>query len=423
MCLPIREGVIAQPMPLEIPESLRREWEVIHRGTAEVLPDEELLAKLIEAHEQGRPLRIKYGADPSAPDLHLGHMVPVGKLRQLQDLGHQIVFIIGDFTARIGDPSGQSVTRPQLSAEQVATNAATYLEQIYKVLDRDRTEVVYNSAWLGKLTGRDVIELAAKYTLARMLERDDFALRFQSERAIYIHELLYPLYQGYDSIVVRSDVEVGGTDQKFNFVVARELQRAYGQSPQIVLTTPLLVGLDGQKKMSKSLGNYIGITEPPRDMFGKTMSLADTVMLDYFALVLHYGDSRIAELRAGLADGRIHPREAKARLAREIVEMFHRAEAAQAAAEEFDRVFRERQAPAEVEAVTVRAEGTQMVITDLLVAAGLVDSRREAKRLVIAGAVDVDGLRCDHFQTTVERGEHLVKVGKHRFRKVLVSGD
>jgi len=410
-------------MPLDIPDSLQREWEIIHRGTAEVLPDEELLAKLVESRRTGRPLRVKYGADPSAPDLHLGHMVPIGKLRQLQDLGHQIVFIIGDFTAQIGDPSGQSATRPQLSPEQVAANAATYLEQIYRALDRDRTEVVYNSSWLGKLTGREVIELAAKYTLARMLERDDFALRFRSERAIYIHELLYPLYQGYDSIVVRADIEVGGTDQKFNLAVARELQRAYGQSPQIVLTTPLLVGLDGQKKMSKSLGNYIGITEPPREMFGKTMSLADTVMLDYFALVLHYDDGRIAELRAGLADGRLHPREAKARLAAEIVETFHSAGAAQAAAEEFDRVFRERQAPDDVKTVTVRAEGRLTVITDLLVAAGLAESRREAKRLVMAGAVDVDGLRCDQFQMTVERGEHLVKVGKHRFRKVLVAGD
>ena len=408
-------------MTLEIPKHLRREWEIIHRGTAEVLPDEELLAKLLESKEQGRPLRIKYGADPSAPDLHLGHMVPVGKLKQLQDLGHQIVFIIGDFTAQIGDPSGQSQTRPQLTREQVETNAATYLQQIYKVLDRDRTEVVYNSSWLSPLTARDVIELSAKYTVARMLERDDFQKRFTSERAIYIHELLYPLYQGFDSIVVRSDVEVGGTDQKFNFVVARELQRAYGQSPQIVLTTPLLVGLDGQKKMSKSLGNYIGITESPRDMFGKTMSLADAVMLDYFALVLHYDETQTKELRQGIAEGRLHPREVKARLAREIVETFHDVQAADAAAEEFDRVFRERQTPEDVETVAVHSQGGTMTILDLLVAANVVASRREAKRLVLAGGVDIDGLRCDHLQTTVEAGEHILKIGKHRFRKVLVS--
>jgi len=408
-------------MPLEIPEQLREEWELIHRGTAEVLPEEELLAKLIESHEKGRPLRVKYGADPSAPDLHLGHMVPIGKLRQIQDLGHQIVFIIGDFTAQIGDPSGQSLTRPQLSPEQVAANAKTYLDQIYKVLDRDRTEVVYNSSWLSQLTSRNVIELAAKYTVARMLERDDFQQRFRSERAIYIHELLYPLYQSYDSIVVRSDIEVGGTDQKFNFVVARELQRAYGQAPQIVLTTPLLVGLDGEKKMSKSLGNSIGITEAARDMFGKTMSLADSVMLDYFALVLHYDDQQLAALHQELADGRIHPREAKARLAREIVTMFHDAPSAEAAAAEFDRVFRERQAPEDIETVTVRIKGKMIAIMDLLVSAGLVESRREAKRLVLAGGVDIDGLRCDHFQTTVEPGEHILKVGKHRFRKVLVS--
>ncbi|MCX8035880.1 MAG: tyrosine--tRNA ligase [Candidatus Sumerlaeia bacterium] len=411
-------------MPLEIPQSLRREWAIIHRGTAEVLPEEELLAKLIVAREQGRPLRVKYGADPSAPDLHLGHMVPIGKLRELQDLGHQIVFIIGDFTAQIGDPSGQSATRPQLSPEQVAENAKTYLDQIYRVLDREKTEVVYNSAWLGKLTARDTIGLAAKYTVARMLERDDFHKRFAEERPIFIHELLYPLYQGYDSIVVRADIEAGGTDQKFNFVVARELQRAWGQEPQIVLTTPLLVGLDGVKKMSKSLGNYIGITEPPREMFGKTMSLADSVMLDYFALVLQYDEGQVAELRAALESGALHPREAKARLAREIVARFYDAAAADAAAAEFDRVFRERQAPEELPTMRLRSEtGAALPILDVLLAAGLAESRREAKRLIAAGGVDLDGLRCDHLRTTVEPGEHLLKVGKHRFCKVVVTTD
>ncbi len=411
-------------MPLEIPQSLRREWTIIHRGTAEVLPDEELLAKLIAARDQGRPLRVKYGADPSAPDLHLGHMVPIGKLRELQDLGHQIVFIIGDFTAQIGDPSGQSATRPQLSPEQVAENAKTYLDQIYRVLDREKTEVVYNSAWLSKLTARDTIELAAKYTVARMLERDDFHKRFVEERPIFIHELLYPLYQGYDSIVVRADIEVGGTDQKFNFVVARELQRAWGQEPQIVLTTPLLVGLDGVKKMSKSLGNYIGITEPPREMFGKTMSLADSVMLDYFALVLQYDEAQVAELRTALESGALHPRDAKARLAREIVARFYNAPAADAAAAEFDRVFRERQAPDEVPIAHLRSEtGAALPILDVLLAAGLAESRREAKRLIAAGGVDIDGLRCDHLRTTVEPGEHLLKVGKHRFCRVVVTAD
>ena len=410
-------------MALEIPDHLREEWEIIHRGTAEVLPQEELLAKLLESREQNRPLRIKYGADPSAPDLHLGHMVPIRKLKQFQDLGHQVVFIIGDFTAQIGDPSGQSQTRPQLSRQQVESNAATYLEQIYKILDRERTEVVYNSSWLAPLTARDVVELAAKYTVARMLERDDFQARFTGERAIYIHELLYPLYQGFDSIAIRSDIEIGGTDQKFNFMVARELQRAYGQSPQIVLTTPILVGLDGEKKMSKSFGNYIGITEPPREMFGKTMSLADEVMLDYYALVLDHDEAQIEQLRRALADGQVHPREVKARLGRGIVELFHDAHAANAAAEEFDRVFRERQAPEDVETIRVRSEQGMITITDLLLATGLAESRRQAKRLIQAGGVDLDGLQCDHLQLTVEPGEHLLKVGKHRFRKVVIAPD
>jgi len=409
-------------MTLRIPDSLKREWEIIHQGTAEVLPEEELLEKLIESHENNRPLRVKYGADPSAPDLHLGHMVPVRKLKQFQDLGHQVVFIIGDFTAQIGDPSGQSQTRPQLSREQVEQNAATYLDQIYKVLDPDRTEVVYNSSWLAPLTARDVIELAAKYTVARMLERDDFHARYSSGRPIYIHELLYPLYQGYDSIAVRADIEIGGTDQKFNFVVARELQRAYGQSPQIVLTMPILVGLDGEKKMSKSLGNYIGITEPPNEMFGKTMSLPDEVMLDYFALVLNYDDEQIAQLRSGLAEGRLHPRDLKAQLAREIVAMFHDEGVAGRAAEEFERVFRQRQAPRDVEEVELRAEAPGLALADLLVAAGLAPSKREAKRLVLGGGVDVDGRRCDDPKAPIGAGEHLVKVGKHRFRRVKVAG-
>lgn len=395
-------------MALEIPDHLRREWEIIHRGTAEVLPDEELLAKLVEAREKGRPLRVKYGADPSAPDLHLGHMVPIRKLRQFQELGHQVVFIIGDFTAQIGDPSGQSQTRPQLSREQVEANAKTYLDQIYRVLERERTEVVYNSSWLASLSAADVIRLAANYTVARMLERDDFQARYAGGRPIYIHELLYPLYQGYDSIVVRADIEVGGTDQKFNFMVARELQRAYGQSPQIVLTTPILVGLDGRKKMSKSLGNYIGITEPPREMFGKTMSLADEVMLDYFALVLNYEPEQIEQLKRGLAEGRTHPRDLKAHLAREIVALFHDREAAERSAQEFDRVFRDRQAPEEVETVELHSDGDGLGILDLLMGAGLVQSRREAKRLVLGGGVDIDGKRCESAQTIVPRGEHQI---------------
>ena len=407
-------------MTLEVPDHLREEWDIIHSGTAEVLPSDELLARLLAAREQKRPLRIKYGADPSAPDLHLGHMAPIRKLRQFQDLGHQVVFIIGDFTAMIGDPSGVSQTRPQLSPEQVQANAATYLEQIYRVLDREKTEVVYNSTWLGRLSSREVIELSAKYTVARMLERDDFAQRFAAERPIYVHELLYPLYQGYDSIVVRADLELGGTDQKFNFMVARELQRAWDQPPQIVLTTPLLVGLDGTKKMSKSLGNYIGITESPRQMFGKVMSLPDETMFDYFAILLHEPLDHVARLRAGVHEGAIHPRELKGQLAQQIVTLFHGPKAAAQAAEEFVRIFREGQAPEKIETVTLDTGGEPIHVHDLLVGLGMEISKREAKRLVQSGAVDVDGRRCDRPEDAVGPGEHLVKVGKHRFKRVII---
>jgi tyrosyl-tRNA synthetase len=407
-------------MTLEIPESLRREWDVIHRGTAEVTPAEELLAKLKQSREQRRPLRIKYGADPSAPDLHLGHMVPIRKLKQFQDLGHQVVFIIGDFTAQIGDPSGVSQTRPVLSPEQVKANATTYLAQIYKVLDREKTEVVYNSTWLNQLDARAVIELAARYTVARMLERDDFAMRFRAEKPIYIHELLYPLYQGMDSVAVEADLELGGTDQKFNFMVARELQRAYGQPPQIVLTMPILVGLDGVKKMSKSLGNYIGITESPHEMFGKVMSIGDQAMFDYFMHVLDYDPARAEQLREAVTEGRRHPREVKEQLAREIVTLFHDERAAEAEAREFVRIFRERQAPEDIETLTVAAEGGRMALHDLLVRIGLAESRRDAKRLLSAGAVDLNGKPCNG-PTVVEAGEHLIKVGKHRFKKVVIA--
>ncbi|MCX7766415.1 MAG: tyrosine--tRNA ligase, partial [Candidatus Sumerlaeia bacterium] len=279
------------------------QWEIISAGTVEIIPEAELMEKLERSIREKKPLKIKLGVDPSAPDIHLGHTVPLRKLKQFQELGHQVIFLIGDFTAMIGDPSGRSVTRPKLTREQVQANAKTYFEQVFKILDEQKTRVVYNSDWLGKMSFAEVIELSAKYSVARMLERDDFKTRFKEEKPIFIHEFLYPLMQGYDSVVLEADVEIGGTDQKFNLLVARELQREFGQEPQAIITLPLLLGTDGINKMSKSLGNYIGITEPPQEIFGKVMSIPDALILDYFQLVLGYPPAELNKLKSILEQG------------------------------------------------------------------------------------------------------------------------
>ena len=397
-----------------------RQWEILASGVVEIIPEEELLDKIERSVKTGKPLKIKIGLDPSAPDIHLGHTVPLQKLRQFQDLGHQVIFLIGDFTARIGDPSGRSATRPRLSEEQVQENARTYLEQVYKILDEQKTRVVFNSTWLSAMTFVQVIELSAKYSVARMLERDDFKKRFKEERPIFIHEFLYPLMQGYDSVALTADIEIGGTDQKFNLLVARELQREYGQEPQAVITLPLLVGTDGINKMSKSLGNYIGITEPAQEIFGKVMSIPDTLMMDYFQLALRYPPEEIESFKKGLETGALNPRDLKARLAREIVALYYDEQAGMKAAGEFDRIFKMKQAPEDMEEATIIMEGSTMWIVRLLVAADMVKSNREARKVLNEGGVSVDGERVSDENLELPAGEYTIRVGKRRFKKVKV---
>ncbi len=390
----------------------------IRLGTVEIIPEADLVAKLERSRREGRPLRVKLGADPSAPDLHLGHTVVLNKLRQFQQLGHHVIFLIGDFTGMIGDPTGRSETRKPLSREEIAQNAETYRRQIFKILDPDRTEIAFNSTWLGAMTFDDVIRLAAKYTVARMLERDDFHKRFDSQQPIGIHEFLYPLAQGYDSVALRADVELGGTDQKFNLLVGRELQREYGQEPQVIITTPLLEGIRGVEKMSKSLGNYIGIDEPAEEIFGKIMSISDELMLRYYELLSERSAAELAVMREAMAAGRLNPRDAKRELALELAARFQGREAAERAAEEFDRVHRARGLPDEIEEVCLEVDGPAIRLPALLVRAGLVTSHSEGRRMLAQGAVSVDGERVAGEPELAVGRDYLIRVGKRRFRRV-----
>lgn len=393
---------------------VERQLKIIRRGVAEIIPEEDLKDKLERSLAEGKPLRVKLGLDPTAPDIHLGHTVVLQKLRQFQELGHQVIIIIGDFTGRIGDPTGKSETRRQLSEAEVLANAETYKEQIFKVLDPARTEVTFNSRWLANLTFTDVIQLAAKITVARMLEREDFARRYQENRPISVHEFFYPLMQGYDSVALAADVELGGTDQKFNLLMGRHLQREYGQEPQVAVMMPILPGLDGVQKMSKSLGNYIGINEPPKEMYGKTMSLPDELMLTYFELVTTVSLEELEEIRKGLADGILHPRDAKMRLAREIVGLYHGEAAALEAEEEFRKVFQLGDLPQDIPEVEVKE--TQIWLPRLMVQAGLVPSTSEARRLIRQGAVRIDGQRLDDPDAElVVRDGAVLKAGKRKF--------
>lgn len=369
--------------------------EVLAHRTVNIVSRDELERRLAIAAREGRPLRVKYGADPSAPDLHLGHVVGLNKLREFQDFGHIVVFIIGDFTARIGDPSGRSRTRPPLSAERIAANAQTYRAQVFQILREDRTEVRFNSEWLDPLRFDDVIRLAARVTVAQMLQRDDFAARHATGRPISLVEFLYPLVQAYDSVMVRADVEVGGTDQLFNLLLGRELQTAMDQLPQIVMTMPLLEGLDGHQKMSKSLGNYVGVTETPGEMFGKIMSLPDELMWRYWSLVMATPEDELEERRQEVEAGRLSLRDAKDDLARAIVARFHGEAAAQEASEEFARVFTRREAPSAMPEVSLEEEERQKGVRlyELLVRAGLAPTNSEARRLIVQGAVEVGGER------------------------------
>ena len=388
------------------------------RGADDVLRIDELEKKL----EEGRPLRIKAGFDPTAPDLHLGHTVLLNKMRQFQELGHEIVFLIGDFTGMIGDPSGKTATRPALTPEQVQENAGTYEEQVYKILDPAHTRLEFNSRWMGKMDAAGLIQLAARHTVARMLERDDFRKRYESERPIAIHEFLYPLVQGYDSIALEADVELGGTDQKFNLLVGRQLQQAYGQPPQVVLTMPLLEGLDGVNKMSKSLDNYVGITEPPAEMFGKLMSISDDLMWRYFELLSFRPVAEIEALAERVREGG-NPRDVKFLLAEEIVARFHDETSAVRAREEFIARFRQGALPEDIPQVSVAAPAEGIGIAHVLRSAGLVASTSEAIRMIDQGAVRVDGERIEDRKLMISAGsEGVFQVGKRRVARVSVTG-
>ncbi len=388
---------------------------IIKRGTDEILVEDALRDKL----EKGRPLRVKAGFDPTAPDLHLGHTVLINKLRQFQELGHEVLFLIGDFTGMIGDPTGKNVTRKPLSRDEVLDNARTYEEQIFRILDPERTLVVFNSSWMGEMRAADLVALAAKHTVARMLERDDFSKRFASGQAIAIHEFLYPLVQGYDSVALKADVELGGTDQKFNLLVGRQLQQAYGQEPQVVITMPILEGLDGVQKMSKSLGNYIGITDPSDEMFGKVMSISDELMWRYFELLSARPMSEIEAWRRSVLDGE-NPRDVKFRLAEELVARFHDASSAQCAREAFVARFQRGALPDELPELDVStSSGEALAIGNLLKEAGMVKSTSEALRLISQGAVRIDGVRVEDRALAIVRGEtHVYQVGKRRVARI-----
>jgi tyrosyl-tRNA synthetase len=402
---------------LQLQQEVNRQLKILHRGVAEIVPAEDLRAKLQQSLATGRPLRVKLGLDPTAPDIHLGHTVVLQKLRQFQDLGHQVIIIIGDFTGKIGDPTGKTETRRQLTEAEVQANAATYKEQIFKILLPDRTEVTFNSRWLGRLTFAGVIELAAKTTVARMLEREDFSRRYQENRPISVHEFFYPLMQGYDSVALEADVELGGTDQKFNLLMGRQLQREYGQEPQVAMMMPILPGLDGVQKMSKSLGNYIGVSEAPAEMYGKTMSLPDELMLTYFELVTAVPLEELEAIREGLAAGSLHPRDTKMRLAREIVTLYHGAAAARAAEREFRQVFQQGDLPEEMPEVRINA--ARVWLPRLMVQANLAPSTSEARRLISQGAVKLDGERLADPDVEIGiRDGAVIQAGKRKFARL-----
>ena len=406
------------PASAPVSDAVRQALAVTERGCEELIPQADWLRKLVRSEQTGQPLRIKLGLDPTAPDIHLGHTVVLNKLRQLQDLGHQVIFLIGDFTAMIGDPSGRNATRPPLTREQIEANAKTYFEQASLVLDAAKTEIRYNSEWCDPLGARGMIQLASRYTLARMLERDDFTKRYKGGIPISVHELLYPLMQGYDSVALKSDLELGGTDQKFNLLVGRELQKEYGQEPQCILTMPLLEGLDGVEKMSKSKGNYVGITDSPADMFGKLMSISDTLMWRYFELLSSLSLDEIGGLRAACEGGR-NPRDVKVQLAGEMTARFHGPAAAQSAREGFESRFSKGALPEDLEEVSV--SGAPIGIGQLLREAGLVASGSEAMRNVEQGGVRIDGDKVSDKGLKLGAGIYVVQVGKRRAARVTVS--
>ena len=404
---------------LPVPEQMER----IGMGAVEIVREEELAKKLDRSRRESVPIRIKVGFDPSTADIHLGHTVLLRKMRHFQDLGHEVIFLIGDFTGRIGDPTGMSRTRPQLGLEQIKENARTYRKQAMKVLDRKRIRVMQNSRWLSKLGADGFIDLASRYTVARMLERDDFSKRYSGRQSIGIHEFLYPLAQAYDSVHLRADVELGGTDQTFNLLMGREIMRSFGLEPQVVLTMPLLVGTDGVEKMSKSLGNFIGVEEPAREIFGKIMSISDDLMLRYYELCTNIQPSELADLRKNLANGRVHPKQTKENLAKILVTEFHGPRAAAAAAREFERIFVGKGKPDEVREFVLPRSREPIWLPGLLVRLDLASSRGEARRLVRQGGVYLDGRRIEDTEMQISASspkEHLFRVGKRKFARLVI---
>jgi len=425
---------VATKSDAKIEAEVERQLAVIREGALEIVTEDDLRAKLRSSLETGRPLTVKLGLDPTAPDIHLGHTVVLGKLRDFQDLGHQVVFLVGDFTCSIGDPSGRSKTRPALSAEEIRVNAETYCDQAFKILDREKTVIDYNSRWLEPMSFADVIRLAARYTVARMVERDDFAKRLAEGLPISLHELLYPLAQAYDSVALQADVELGGSDQKFNLMVVRDIQREFGQLPEVAVITPLLVGTDGARKMSKSLGNYVGVTEEAEEIYGKLMSVSDELMFDYLEILRLKKPEEVKKLRADVAAGGAHPKDVKMEMARRVVELYHDAAAARAAEEHFERVHKEGLTPKDMPVFKFKRESVKNTPVEIMVGARLVKSKSEARRLVNQGAVEIDGRRLKEgegdISFTFAEGDSffielgkpfVIKVGKRRFARIVLE--
>ena len=404
--------------------TIDEQLQYLNKGVVDIIRPEELKAKLERSSQTQRPLRVKAGFDPTAPDLHLGHTVLIRKLKHFQDLGHTVIFLIGDFTGMIGDPTGRNVTRKQLSKEEVFQNAETYKQQVFKILDPEKTVLDFNSRWMSSMKSEDFMRLASRYTVARMLERDEFSNRLKNNQPISIHEMLYPLLQGYDSVALKSDVELGGTDQKFNLLVGRELQKEYDQEPQIVLTMPILEGLDGVQKMSKSLGNYVGINDPPQDMFGKIMSISDQLMYRYYELCTDLGTQQVEQIRGDIAQNRLHPMTAKTSLAKSIVSQFHSPQAAQVAEEEFNRVFRDRSNPVQMEEKILPGSAGKIRLAKLMAQLGLAGSINEAVRLIEQEAVTLDNQKVGNVKAELDLSKsssYILRVGKRRFVRVLVK--
>lgn len=400
--------------------SVNEQMDVIKRGVVDLLPEDELVKKLERSRKENKPLIVKLGCDPSRPDLHLGHTVVLRKMRQFQDLGHQAILIVGDFTGMIGDPSGKSETRPALTLEETREHGKTYFEQASRVLDSKKVQIVYNSDWLGKMSFEDVVRLASKYTIARMLERDDFHNRYKSGEPISVHEFLYPLAQAMDSVAIKSDIELGGTDQKFNLLVGRDIQREYGQEPQVILTMPIIPGTDGKQKMSKSLDNYIGISEPANEIYGKTLSIPDALIYDYFELLTNVSTEELGNIKTALDKQTQNPRDLKRRLARELVTIYYSQEDAVKTEQEFDKVFIKKGLPDDIPEFTPNISESTMWIVKLITESGLTSSNSESKRLIKEGAVSIDGQRVSDPDTDVTlEAPFVLKVGKRRFVKIV----